>query len=126
LSVENIKVVLANLPALAADLLEQAISNQPGMAVVGRAGCPGGVDADQLLRCARTAAADVLIVGASADDLPLAVLAEQHTVKVLGIEAVNGSAHLYELRPQHVTLGDLSPADLTAVIKHTTRGPRPA
>jgi hypothetical protein len=61
-----------------------------------------------------------VIVGLADAELPPPAeqfLAEQGRLKVLGVEAQDGTAYLYELRPERAALGEVSPADVVAAIR---------
>lgn len=96
-----------------------AVARQNDMAVVGRAG-----SLDDLLDVARATEPDVVVVGLHDSELPdtcLELLLERPRVKVLAIEEQNGRAHLYELRPEQVDIGEVSPDEVVEMIRVALR-----
>ena len=115
----QITIVLAGLPALAADLVERAVGRQPDMAVIGRLDSPS-----QLLGVAGTTMPDVVVVGFSKPELPpqcLDLMVEHGALTVLGVEQQRGQAHLYQMRPEHFELGEVAPDDLVVHIRSAVR-----
>jgi hypothetical protein len=85
------------------------------MGVVGRT-----ASLDELLELARATDPDVVIVGLHDGELPAAcveLLLERPRVKVLGIEEQHGHAQLYELRPEQVEIGEVSPDEVIDTIR---------
>ena len=96
-------------------MVERAVAHTDDMGVVGRA-----PTVDALPDLARTTRPDVVIVGLPDDDLPpacLDLLLERPRVKVLAIEEHAGRAQLYELRPEQVEIGEVSPAEVVDTIR---------
>jgi DNA-binding NarL/FixJ family response regulator len=93
------------------------------MVVVGRAA--NGVGAqDALLELVRSTAPDVLVVGVSESDVTaqlLPLLAERPCMSVLGIDAAQGVAHVYKLRPNRIALGAVSPDEVATAIRRVAR-----
>jgi chemotaxis response regulator CheB len=107
--------VLGDMPQLAADMLERAIVEQPDMVVVARLDSTAA-----LLRVTRMTSPDVVIVGLTEPELPppcLELLAENAGLTVLGVHKGPGVAHLYQLRPCHLELGEIAPEDLVKEIR---------
>jgi len=93
------------------------------MGVVGRTAA-----LDDLLELARATEPDVVIVGLHDSRLPspcLDLLLERPRVKVLGIEEQEGRAQLYELRPEQVELGEVSPEEVVHSIRAAVLRPAP-
>lgn len=114
--IESIRIVLADLPQLAADMLERALAEQPDMEVVAR--LPSST---ALLQVARKTAPDVVIVGMTDPELPprcLDLFAENVGLTVLGFQDRHGVAHLYHLRPYHLELGEVAPPDIVREIRN--------
>jgi DNA-binding NarL/FixJ family response regulator len=113
--------LLVDLPQLVQGLLDGTLARQPDMTVVGRAATSAGM-AD----AARATHPQFVVVGLHGSELPQAcrdLLAEQPRLRVLGIEADAGRAHLYELRPERVDIGEVSPADVVDAIRETAARP---
>lgn len=91
------------------------------MVVVGRLGSSTG-----LLELARMTDPDVVMIGFTQPQLPadcLPLFAENATLTVLGVEEQRGLAHLYQLRPHRLELGEVAPLDLVGYIRSATRRP---
>jgi DNA-binding NarL/FixJ family response regulator len=104
-------------------MVERAVERQQDMAVVGSASSLG-----ELLELARSTDPDVVVVGLADADLPrdcLELLFERPHVSVLGIEAHEGRAWLYELRPEQIEIGEVSPDEVVDTIRLTARRPSP-
>jgi hypothetical protein len=113
--IAQIRIVLAGLPALAADLVERAVGRQTDMAVIGRL-----ESLSQLSGLASMTMPDVVIVGIPDPELPpqcLDLMLEHGTLTVLGVEQQHGLAHLYQMRPEHSELGEVAPSDLVGHIR---------
>lgn len=121
MSTAPIRIVLVDMPRLLRDLIEHALSGQPDMVVVA---AEPAVEA--LGRVARTSAADFVIVGLEQGRLPESaqdLLDERARQKVLGVEAEDGEAVLYELRPRRTPIGPASPATLATAIRAAAEAP---
>jgi hypothetical protein len=112
--------VLADLPALAADLVERVVGTQADMAVVAR--LDRSVDLPEL---ARASAPDVVMIGlADSPLLPddcLPMFAANGALTVLGLQRSGAIAHLFRLRLEHHELGDFSPLELVTLIRRAAR-----
>ncbi len=64
---------------------------------------------------------DVVILGEDEPSLAARLLEELPTVKVLGVALDGREAVLYELRPQRVELGEISPEKLASVIRDAAK-----
>ena len=104
-------------------MVEGAVARQKDMAVVGRAASLG-----DLLELARSTEPDAVVVGLHDSELPYAcleLLLERPRVKVLGIAEQEGRAYLYELRPEQVEIGEVSPDEVVDMIRTAVQGPSP-
>jgi DNA-binding NarL/FixJ family response regulator len=104
-------------------MVEGAVARQQDMAVVGRATSLG-----DLLELARATEPDAVVVGLHDSELPhacLELLLERPRVKVLGIAEQEGRAYLYELRPEQVEIGEVSPDEVVDMIRTAVQGPSP-
>jgi hypothetical protein len=97
------------------DIITNAIDGQPDMEVVGALRQRGA------LRSAVGAArADVVMLGLRDGDLPsdcVALFDAYPWIRVLGVSADGRRAFLYELRPQRLPLGEISPDGLVEAIR---------
>jgi hypothetical protein len=120
-ALDPITIVHAELPQLVADIVERAIKRQLDMAIV------GSVESlEALLDLARATEPDVAVVGIRGADIPeecLELLMERPRVKILAIEAHEGRAYLYVLRPEQVEIGEVSPEDVVETIREAARRP---
>lgn len=115
----RIRILLAEMPRMMRDIVERAVSTQPDMQIVGfapaRVGAPSAapsrlVDAD----------ADVVIVGVASAQEARAydpVLFDRPHLRILAITGDGRGAFLYQLRPQAVPIGDVSPQGLVDAIR---------
>jgi DNA-binding NarL/FixJ family response regulator len=116
--IESIRIVLVDLPQLAADMLERAVAEQVDMLVVARLR-----SSSTLPRAARRTAPDVVIMGMTGPELPpecMELFGENLTLTVLGVQKRQGLAHLYQLRPYHRELGEVAPDELLREIRNAT------
>ena len=107
--------MLADLPQLVADMLERAVEAQSDMVVVGRVHTSSA-----LSQVTSISPPDVVIVGLSDSELStqfLDLFAENVGLTVLGVQKRRGVAHLYQLRPHHVELGEVAPEELVSEIR---------
>jgi len=103
-------------------MVERAVAHTEDMGVVGRAS-----SLDALPGLARAADPDVVIVGLRDGTLPppcVELLLERPRVKVLAIEERAGNAQLYELRPEQVEIGEISPDEVVDTIRAAVLRPR--
>src|SRR4051794_18017732 len=96
-------------------MVERAVAQAEDMGVVGSA-----VTLDRLRDTALETHADVVIVGLHDRELPaicVELMLERPRVKVLAIEERAGQARLYELRPEQVEIGEVSPDEVVHTIR---------
>jgi DNA-binding NarL/FixJ family response regulator len=104
-------------------MVEGAVVRSHDMGVVGRT----SLLAD-LPNLARETDPDVVIVGLHDGDLPpecRELLLERPRVKVLALEESAGHARLYELRPERVEIGEVSPDEVVETIRAAVLRPTP-
>jgi DNA-binding NarL/FixJ family response regulator len=109
------RILLAGMPPLLRDIVEDAVAKQPDMDVLGHFS-----EGDDLAQSLKEVAVDVVIVGArQPDDFALAdqCLRASPRVRVLVIANSGRNATMYEMRPHRVSLGDVSPEMLVAAIR---------
>jgi DNA-binding NarL/FixJ family response regulator len=116
---QPVRILLVDMPRLVRDMVENAARSDPGVEVVGVLR-----DADAI-GAASAGDAEVIVVGVEQRELPAgcrALLDERAAgLRLLGIEAGDGGAYLYELRPRRSPLGELSPAEVVDAIKELAR-----
>jgi|SRR5215217_1462367 len=117
----TIRLLLLGMPLMLRKNLEQIISMEPDLEIVGEL---DNMSHDMSLAVARRP--HVVIVGLDAHDsaseshvpeVARELLANLPRTKVLGLSLEDRLCYLYELRPQKAPIGELSPAVLTAVIR---------
>lgn len=119
--IEHVRIVLVDMSRLTGDMVERAIAHTDDMGVVGRAST-----VDELRNLAVDRRADVVILGLHGTELPdpcRDLLLERPRVKVVAIEEREGRARLYELRPEQVEIGEVSPEDVVEKIRATLLRP---
>jgi DNA-binding NarL/FixJ family response regulator len=120
---EHVGILLADLPRLVGQLIDRAVARTHDLVVVARA-----ASLDELYDVARATDPDVVVVGLHDVELPdacLDLLLERPRMKVLGIEEHNGRAQLYELRPEQVEFGEVSPDEVVEAIRAAVLRPTP-
>jgi chemotaxis response regulator CheB len=116
---DRLRIIVVDMPRLVRDLIERAIVAQPDMTLLAVLESPR-----QMVQAARAMRPDFVVIGLKARALPTEcrqLMAEHPTLRLLGIEAVAGEAHLYELRPHREALGEVSPGDVVSVIRGAAR-----
>jgi hypothetical protein len=111
-----IRVMLMELPRLLESMLEAALATEPGLELIGAGPGPPAAEDREL--------PDLIIVGLRAGRLPSSVerlLRDRATPRVLGVEAEDARACLYELRPQATSLGQLTVDELPRLIRGAAR-----
>ncbi len=112
---EPIRVLLVDMPTIPREVIERAVEAAPDMVVVGST-----PNLDEFEAASDAAQPEFVIVGLADSELPPSAeryLDRQAHLKVLGVEARNGMAYLYRLRPERASLGGVSPADVVAAIR---------
>jgi chemotaxis response regulator CheB len=120
---EQLGILLVDLSRLVGEMIERAVATTQDMGVVGRA-----ASLDELYDVAQAMDPDVVIVGLRDAELPQAcldLLLERPRMKVLGIEEHGGHAQLYELRPEQVEIGAVSPEEVVDTIRAAVFRPTP-
>jgi DNA-binding NarL/FixJ family response regulator len=112
---QRIRVLLVDMPRLLRDLIEHAIARAPDLEVVGTE-----PDVEGLERAAGETDPEFVIVGLERGDLPesaRAFLDARSRPRMLGVEAEEGTAVLYELTPRCVPIGTVTPDQLAGAIR---------
>lgn len=107
---ERTRILLADMPRMLFDIVAEVLHGQPDMEVVEAE--PGSV-----LELAGRARADVVIMGADDPTIASELLAAHPRVKLLAVTGADGECWLYELRPQRISLGEVSPTSLVDEIR---------
>ena len=97
------------------DIITDVVTTQPDMEVVGQL-----PDRLVLLSTTDQTRADVVVLGLKDSALPTdceQLFTAHPQIRVLGIAADGRRAFLYELRPQQVSLGEVSPQGLIDAIR---------
>ena len=112
---DRIRVLLVDMPRIPRELIERALAAEPDMEIVGST-----PDLEKLPDAAAASDPEFVILGLVDEQLPPPAeryLDEHARLKLLGVEAHEGTAFLYELRPERAALGEVSPADVVAAIR---------
>jgi chemotaxis response regulator CheB len=113
--VKKVRVVLAEMPTMMTELIEQILAPYPELQIAGRV--PAGHD---VAAAARRHRADVLIVvrpGGTAAEAEVEQLFSRHPAKVIAITEGGREGKVYVLRPQRSTFGELSADSLAAAVR---------
>jgi DNA-binding NarL/FixJ family response regulator len=116
---ERTRILLVEMPRMLCDIITDVVASQPDMVVVGE--LPERAD---LLPAVNRTRADVVVLGLPDSDLPneCGPLFDAHPrSRLLGVAADGRRAFLYELRPQRIPLGEVSPQGLLDAIRLPTR-----
>lgn len=115
---EATRIVLVNLPRMLREIIEEIVSHEHDMEVVGEFSKTVG-----LLEAVDSTDADFLITGTGDSELVGVgqLLRERPRIKVLAVGADGRQTCLYELRPQKVRLGEISPQTLLEAIRAAVR-----
>lgn len=117
---ESIRILLAGMPRLMSDIVEVGLGEQPDMEIV------AVLDSLLLAAAAEAERPDIVVIGVEGVDLPPEcgpLLAALPQTRILGIRRDGAEAALYELRPQRVSLGAVSPAELPALLRSVAAEP---
>jgi len=118
-AIEQIRILLVDLSRLVGEMVERAVASQGDMVVVGRPTTVG-----ELVQRAGETEPDVVIAGFHDSRLPAAyleLLLEHPRMKVLGLQEHEGQAWLYELRPEQIEIGEVSPDDVVHTIREAAQ-----
>jgi DNA-binding NarL/FixJ family response regulator len=111
---KTIRALLAEMPPMLLDIVKDTLTTQAGMEIVGEA--PHAAD---LVGALETTVADVAIIGGRRpDDVALSKLLSASPRLLVVMLSVDGrSAQVYQLRPHHSSIVDISPTGLVAAIR---------
>jgi len=117
--VAPIRILLVAMPGLMRDIVRAELVGQPDMKLIGVFDTTAGL-VDEV----RDSAPDFVLVGAEHGCPVQPLLENRPWMRVLEIEPQAADAHLYELQPRRVDLGEMSAADLVTTIRRTANAPR--
>ena len=106
---------MVELPRVMREIIRDLLASERGIELVGET--KGDVDLSRLVDATR---ADVVVMGLPDTALPEAgerLLAEHPGVRLLGVVADGRDAVMYQLRPYHRSLGEVSPRALVAALR---------
>jgi DNA-binding NarL/FixJ family response regulator len=109
---ERTRILLAEMPRLLADIVGQALREQPDMEVVV---CDGRVGS--LMELADRSRPDVVVIGADDPRIAGELVTSMPRLKVLAVTGGDSEAYLYELRPHRIQLGEVTPRTLVEEIR---------
>jgi DNA-binding NarL/FixJ family response regulator len=119
--VPKTRVLLVDMPRLVREMFVRTINSQTDMKVVGQADSPSLMAAS-----VKDTDPEFVIVGLKGAELPVECarfLEARARLRLLGVEAVDGSAFLYELRPDRTRVGEgsITPDGLVGAIRAAAR-----
>jgi len=111
---ESTRIVLVDMPPLLREIVREALAREPDLDVV--AEHEASVD---VRRAIDEADADFVIVGADATARAsvASVVGAQRGIRAIEVQSDGTESVLYELRPQRVSLGEISPDALLRTIR---------
>jgi DNA-binding NarL/FixJ family response regulator len=118
-SVEQIRVLIGDMPRMMRELVGAAVSGAPDITLVGSA--HGG---EPLAASLDRTTADVLIVGVPHNGISSTIdslLYDHPRLTLLTIGEHGRSTELHELRPHSIALGEVSPTELVDAIRASAR-----
>ena len=116
---EQIRIVLADLPRLLQDIVMQAVAGQPDMTVVDVA-CPP-TDLQAVMHDRSIDLAILALNGEAEFGRADAALYASPRLKIIGITRDGRDSYLRELVPQSIALGNLEPGQLADAIRRIIR-----
>jgi DNA-binding NarL/FixJ family response regulator len=115
------RILLADLPRMRWDIIADLLAMERDMEVVPMERdmeVVGEVAAlEELVEAVVRGGADVLVIGRDDSALAAELLERRPRLKVLAVAEEGRACSIYELRPQRVELGELSPRRLVAAIR---------
>ena len=112
---EQIRVLVVQMPGILGEILKKIVAEEPGMEVVDEI-----PNCDELLRMTSETNANVVIIGLEQSELPDAcqdLFEEYPRIKLLAVVGDGRDAFAYQLRPQRVAMGAVTPNDLVEAIR---------
>jgi DNA-binding NarL/FixJ family response regulator len=117
----DVRVVVGKFPLLLGEIILAALTHEEGVRVVGEAD-----NEDVLVDLATREQPDVVVLGsvsADAQTIGHRLLDCCPFVKVVALTSNGRTTFLFELRPQKIELGELSPSELGRVVTRLMRPP---
>jgi chemotaxis response regulator CheB len=114
---KRIRILLWGMPSMLLDIISDAIAPHPDMDIVGK-----GAKAATLFEAAERTNADVVILvrkGVAENEGYDELLYRHSRLKVIEISGEGHYGSLYELRPRHLPLGEMSPPRLVDAIRES-------
>jgi len=105
------RILLVALPRLLEEIVSEALSEAPDLAVVGLLRDAGSLTREASLQ------ADVVVLGGDDPALAASALERQPHLAVLAVSEDARGSSLYVLRPERTLIGDLSPQSLVATVR---------
>jgi len=112
--VQDIRVVVGKMPRLLGEIILNALTGEKAVRVVGVA-----EEVDPLVELCGRVQPDVVVLGlldAHAEGISHRLLSSAPWVKVVALASNGSTTLLFELRPQKVEIGELSPSELGHVV----------
>ena len=120
MSHDPIRVVVLPTLRLPQELLERAFRARSGIELVEVPRGDGELDGSELERLVEESGAQFVVAGFRGWELPRScrelLEAQARRIRVIALEANEGEAVLFELRPQQRSLGPVSPDDVVEAI----------
>lgn len=113
--VHRIRVAMANMPRLLADMVRTGLSSEPDLVLVAELR-----EVTALEENPNIASVDVLIVGVEDEGLPEScgrLMLQRPQLRLLGLSLDARRAYRYELRPYCLPLGEPSPRSLAEAVR---------
>jgi DNA-binding NarL/FixJ family response regulator len=110
------RILLADLPQLLREIVTEALEAQSDMEVVGSV-----ADQDSLARTIAQARPEVIVTGHDDPEIAAGLLERRPPLAVIAVTGDAKESEYYELRPQRVQLGEISPSELVEAIRQATR-----
>jgi chemotaxis response regulator CheB len=110
-----IRVLLIDIPKMLAEILRSLLADRPDMMLVGEA-----TDDQTNLDVLVELEPDVVIVGLPDSDIPAVcvdLLMKRPGIRIIGIGGGGSRGVVYELRPNRIALGEISPRALIGLIR---------
>jgi DNA-binding NarL/FixJ family response regulator len=119
--VSNIRILLADMPAMLLDIVAGILAAEPDLTVVDML-----ADSTDLTAAVERTQADIVITqqtGSAQEADQIALLLPKCRLKIIALTDNGRQGVLYELHPHRAPLGDMSADRLVATIRAAARGP---
>src|SRR5207247_1437203 len=111
------RILLFDMPRMLRDIVVKTLAAEPDMEVAADV-----ATADDLLRSVERRHADVVVTRRDDSSLAALLLTRQPQLKVLAVADNGRESSLYEMRPQRVPLGEITPQRLVTEIRKAVHG----